>query len=297
MRGPGFMQHILDEWRRRGSDYFCRDQRLFVIDEGDAAKPVLLLIHGFPTSSWDWHGVWPYLGEHFRIIAPDMLGFGFSAKPHGHRYTIFEQADLIEMVLEQMDVRHCHVLAHDYGDTVAQELLARDNERAGRGRCLTVAMLNGGLFPEATRPRRIQHLLAGPLGGLIVRFVNRGTLERNMRTIFGPNTPPSAQDIDVFWELIQRDGGRMVFHRLIRYMRERDVHRTRWLSALQETPVPRLLINGLVDPVSGARMVARYRELITQDNIVELPTIGHYPQMEAAQDVARHYLDFVQPML
>ncbi len=291
------MQHILDEWRQRGADYFCQNQRLFVIDEGDTSKPVLLLIHGFPTSSWDWHRLWPYLTEHFRLIAPDMLGFGFSAKPRGHRYTIFEQADLIELVLEQIGVTQCHVLAHDYGDTVAQELLARDNGRDGTKRCLSVALLNGGLFPEATRPRRIQHLLAGPLGGLIVRFVNRGTLERNMRNIFGPDTPPSAQEIDIFWELIQRDGGRLVFHRLIRYMRERDVHRTRWLSALRDTRVPRLLINGLFDPVSGARLVACYRELITNDNVVELPNIGHYPQMEAAGEVARHYLNFMKAFL
>ncbi len=72
-------------------------------------------------------------------------------------------------------------------------------------------------------------------------------------------------------------------HRLIRYMPERKVHRERWVGAMQRTSVPMRVIDGAVDPVSGAHMVARYRELITRADTVLLDGIGHYPQVEAPE--------------
>ncbi|MFK8017668.1 MAG: alpha/beta fold hydrolase [Gammaproteobacteria bacterium] len=287
---------VIDAWQSRGRQVECLNRSLFVVEAGDPSAPALLLIHGFPTSGWDWHRILDALSAHFYVLVPDMLGFGLSDKPQGHRYTMAEQADLLEALLAQRGIDRFHLLAHDYGDTVAQELLARDCERHDDARCLSVALLNGGLFPEATRPRLVQKLLLSPLGGLVVRFLQRSTLERNMHAIYGPETPPSSMEIDVFWALIERNGGRTVFHRLIRYMAERDRFRERWLSGLRNTRAPILLINGGADPISGAHLVARYRELISDQGIVELPDIGHYPQLEAADEVTAHYLAFVSSL-
>ena len=63
-------------------------------------------------------------------------------------------------------------------------------------------------------------------------------------------------------------------------MAERRLHRERWVGALQTTKVPIRLVCGMADPVSGAHMVARYRELVPHPDVVELATIGHYPQLE-----------------
>ena len=60
-----------------------------------------------------------------------MIGFGWSDKPRNYAYSIMDQADLHEGLLSDLGVRKALVLAHDYGDTVAQELLARDLEPAG----------------------------------------------------------------------------------------------------------------------------------------------------------------------
>ena len=81
-------------------------------------------------------------------------------------------------------------------------------------------------------------------------------------------------------------------HRLIRYMPERRVQRERWLTAMQRGEVPLRLIDGGVDPISGAHMLARYRELVPNPDCVLLENIGHYPQTEAPDAVLRHYLEF-----
>lgn len=269
-----------------------RGHSVFTIDSGPPAADALLLIHGFPTASWDWEPVWRALGIRERVLAFDMLGFGLSAKPRGHAYSMFEQADLAEHVLAAHGVTSYHVLAHDYGDTVAQELLARSREPGARPRLRSVAFLNGGLFPETHRQATIQRLLRSPLGSLVGRLTTRAALASNMRRIFGPGTPPDEALLDGFWSLLERNGGRRVLHRLIRYIDERREHRARWVGALQSADVPLTLIDGAADPISGAHMADRYRELVPNADVTLLERIGHYPQVEAPDEVLAAYAAF-----
>jgi pimeloyl-ACP methyl ester carboxylesterase len=176
-------------------------------------------------------------------------------------------------------VTEAAVLAHDYGDTVAQELLAR--QRTGGALRLTgVAFLNGGLFPEAHRARPIQRLLASPLGPLVARLSSQRTFVRSMRAIAGAH-PPSDAELDAMWQLASQGGGLQAMPGLLGYLDERRRHRARWVGALIDSPVPLRLVDGLADPVSGAPMAARYRALVPRADVVELPGVGHYPQLEA----------------
>ena len=97
----------------------------------------------FPTASWDWHYLWQPLAQRYRVIACDMLGFGDSAKPANHRYSLLEQADLQQALLAHLQVEQpLHIFAHDYGDSVAQELLARHYE--DKIEVASCVFLNGG---------------------------------------------------------------------------------------------------------------------------------------------------------
>ncbi|HEY1026852.1 MAG TPA: alpha/beta hydrolase [Pseudomonas sp.] len=283
----------LDRWhgQSRSLDFRGHAIRYWVAGANDAEP--LLLIHGFPSASWDWHRLWAPLAERYRVIACDMLGFGYSAKPRGHDYSLLEQADLQQALLANLgEQRPVHVLAHDYGDSVAQELIARHQE--GRVQLASCVFLNGGLFPETHHPVRVQKLLLGPLGPLIGRLFSRSTLAQSFARIFGPHTQPSEAELDALWQLVAYNNGPAVMHRLIRYMPERRRQRERWVAAMQATAVPMRVIDGAFDPISGAHMVARYCELIAAADTVLLDGIGHYPQLEAPQQVLEHYLYFRQ---
>src|SRR5262245_34730437 len=193
----------VEAWRARGHDVPFGSHRIFCVDSApdDRARPLLVLIHGFPTASWDFAKIWPALAARFRVVAADMLGFGFSSKPRRHGYSIMEQADVLDVVLQHHGVERHHIRAHDYGEPVAQELLARDNERPSP-RLETVCFLNGGIFPETHRARRVQKLLEGPLGPAISRLTTKATFSRSMSAIFGPATQPSTEELDGFWTLV-----------------------------------------------------------------------------------------------
>mgnify|MGYP006271715497 CR=1 FL=1 len=275
------------EWLARGQHIALGRQRLFVIDEAadEEDRGTILLIHGFPTSSWDWWKIWPALNRHHRLVAMDLLGFGFSAKPCPHDYRIVEQADLCEALVVTLQLERFHVLAHDYGDTVAQELLARQNAGRGRGQWLSCLFLNGGLFPETHRAVLAQRILCSPVGFLLRHLLTRASLRRSFDHVFGEYKASDAE-IDAFYQLFDRDGGRRNLHRLIHYMSDRRRHRERWVDALRDARCPIGLINGSVDPVSGEHMVRRFEALIGRDQFIHrLPTVGHYPQVEAPEAV------------
>jgi pimeloyl-ACP methyl ester carboxylesterase len=241
--------------------------------------------------------VWDDLARHYHVIALDYMGFGFSDKPPDGPYSVFAYADQSEALLARLDVvSPVHLLAHDLGDTVAQELMARDRERhaerGGFAALASVAMLNGGIFPETHHPRPVQRLLDSPVGFLVARLTDRRRFGRGLAEVFGPRTQPSEAELDGFWACASAEHGLRNFHLIIRYMRERRRYRERWVAPILEATVPFALINGHLDPVSGKHVVARLRALVPGAEVHDLPDIGHYPQTEAPAEVLRAYAAF-----
>ena len=283
----------LQQWQREGRVFNWQGQHIFHRDQGDGE--VLVCLHGFPTASWDWHRLWPSLVATRRVIALDFLGYGFSSKPGDHVYSVSEQADIVLALVRALGIRRAHVLAHDFGDGVAQELLARLAEQGADLplRLLSVCYLNGGLFMEAARPRLIQRVLLGPLGPWLSRRLSYPRFARSFAAIFGSNTRPNASELGDFWQLIAHDNGHHLAHALIQYIPERHRQRARWVAAMQNSRVPQRLVIGMADPVSGWRIGKRYRELLPSADVVELPGIGHYPQVEAPDAVLAAHAQFM----
>ncbi len=284
----------LDQWRSQAQFFDANNNNIayWLTQDPDDNKPWLMLIHGFPTSSWDWSGIWAPLEEKFNIVALDMLGFGFSDKPKNIRYSIMHQADLQEMLLASLGVSDAHLFVHDYGNTVAQELLARHNEGVLSFAVNSVCFLNGGLFPEQHRARPVQKLGLTPLGRLMGLMMSRDKLRQSFDQIFGPATKATDAEIDAHWALICENNGRKILHKLLQYIPERKAHRTRWVGALQEASVPLRLIDGGADPVSGKHLYEYYLEQIPNADAVLLEDIGHYPHTEAPERVLKVFQEF-----
>ena len=177
----------------------------------------------------------------------------------------------MESVLKELGIGTVHVVSHDYGNTVMQEILARRKERGIGFRIKSLCFLNGALFPETHRPILAQKILISPLGPLFGRLIPASRFSASLASVFGPDTQPTARELDDFIEIFRFNGGKRIAHKLIRYMRERSVYRERWLDALRSIDFPFRFINGLDDPVSGRHLVKRFRELLPDLNdIVEL---------------------------
>ena len=273
----------LSMWKSSGQFFNWKGHSIFVQDTLAPNKPVLLLIHGFPTASYDFHLLWPELAETHRLIAFDMLGYGYSDKPRTWQHSIFNQADIAEALLQSKGIEECTMITHDVGDTVGQELLARHaEEKLGFG-LKRVVMFNGGLFPETHRAILVQKLLLSPLGFVFSRLMKKAKLSASLRSVCSAGL--SDADIDAAWILMAHKKGHLCMHLLIQYMRERRENRDRWVEALQKADMPFTLIDGVEDPISGEHMVRRFEELVPGKTVVRLKGLGHYPHLEDAAKV------------
>ncbi len=286
------MGEKLEQWRTAGRFFRYRGHNVFWREAGQGST--LILLHGFPTASYDWSWIWDHLSDRFRVVALDLLGYGFSDKPAGYAYSVFDHADQVEALSAELKLEAVGVLAHDYGDTVAQELLARHNQGPpGRKIDLQfVGLLNGGIFPGVHRPTLILKLLKSPLGFVCSSLMTEGIFRGRMREIFGKATQPAEEALNDWWTLVNHQQGRKIYHKLIRYMDERWRHRERWVGALKQTSVPLRLINGAADPISGQHLADHYRRVIPGADVISLDGIGHYPQVEAPGRVVEAFLDW-----
>lgn len=278
-------------WLDAGSFFKYKNHQIFYRIEGEGTP--LLLIHGFPTSSWDWYKIWDDLKKDYKLYTLDMIRYGFSDKPTGYHYSFADQADLWEVFCKENNIKEAHILAHDYGDTVVQEMLARFNIGSYFLDIKTVTLLNGGILQGGYNPRLIQRILASSIGPYVYHFVNKGSLRRNFTAIFGENKA-SEEEIDTFWSLIDHKNGKRVMPYVIRYLHERENNKVRYEAALRNCPVPLHLINGVLDPISGQNIVNLFRKKIPNGKVTELTTVGHYPQTEAPQEVLKHFRNGVK---
>jgi len=306
---PRFSQR-LQEWRNmgqyfnyRGNAIFYQDFRGYKEDEDS----VVLCIHGFPTSNYDWSKIWEPLKKNFgRVIAADMLGLGFSDKPRGIDYTVMEQATLQEEFLRYLGIHKVHILAHDLGDTVALEMLARFEERKKKKQdpsefvqieslCLT----NGGIFPETNFPKAIQKLVSNSwLGPLIVRLTSYPVFARSLASVFGPNTRPAREELQDFWTIARHKDGYLVAPSILQYMNQRYENKGRWVGIMQTTSVPVHFIYGPADPINPPQTLNKYRELVVKGTYTSLKDeIGHYPHWEDPVGFTTAYQHFLHQVI
>jgi pimeloyl-ACP methyl ester carboxylesterase len=252
--------------------------------------PSMTLLHGFPSSSHDWAKVLPRLAARRSLLMPDLLGFGASEKPADHRYSLHEQADLVQALWERETVGETELVAHDYGVSVAQELLARRAEGSLPTALTGVHLLNGGLYPHVHRPQPVQLALLDPeQGPRLSALVTEELFTDGLAPTFAPSYDARADSREI-WEATSRDGGHRIAHLLIRYISDREEHAERWARALEQTDVPLAFTWGMLDPVSGAHMAQEIRRRLPGARFLALQDVAHWPQLEAPEPVARSLL-------
>jgi pimeloyl-ACP methyl ester carboxylesterase len=231
------------------------------------------------------------LGERVRIVTLDFLGFGASAKPVEHRYELNACADAVEAMWVAAGVTSTVLFAHDYGVSVAQELLARAAEDRRVAEVTGVVWTNGGLWPDLHRQTRGQQALRDPEHGpALAASLTEEAQTAGIAVTWGQRRPMEAADVAPMWASMVRDGGVALMPKLLRYIDDRIEHQERWATALASAPVPMRFVWGDLDPVSGGHVADRIAEWLWSwppgRELHRLPDIGHWPPLEAPTEVA-----------
>jgi pimeloyl-ACP methyl ester carboxylesterase len=266
------------EWRERGHAEQFRGRRIHCFHQ-EGEGPLLLLLHGFPTCSYDWRELIALEPER-AILAFDFLGFGLSEKPHDHEYTLAWQADLTEELIRRHGGGPVHLVAHDMGTSVATELLARDIEGALDMQLEAAVLFDGSVIIERASLTIGQKLLRSRLGPLLARVSSGRFFRWQLGSVFADAHPMSAEGGADQWALMKLEGGNRIAHKLIGYTFERARFAERWHGAVRDWPKPLALVWGLQDPVATTHVLDGLRDLRPSAPVFELPSLAHYPQIE-----------------
>ncbi len=274
-----------DAWLRAGEVETFNGRRIFIRERQGAGPPVLLL-HGYPSSSYDWREQFELLGER-HLIAFDFLGFGLSEKPPEQVYSLHMQADLVESVVARRGgAEPIALMAHDMGTSVATELLARDLEGKLPFALRSVLLFNGSMVLDRASLTISQKLLRSRIGPLAARLSNERSFKLQFARIFSPAHPLSDEEAADQWSLLAFAGGNRIIDKLTFYLHERMTFAQRWHGALRDWPGRLELAWAGLDPVCTEAVLQAVLELRPSAPLTRFPELGHYPQLEDPPAVA-----------
>jgi pimeloyl-ACP methyl ester carboxylesterase len=299
-----------EDWRGRGGYFSWRPAagdavpvEVFHVELGDPGAAVLLLIHGWPTSSIDWSGVAGPLSARFRVCALDFPGYGFSGKPHGWGYSLRRDAELIEFYLaEVIGAGSAVIVAHDRGDSVALAHAARCAQGRPATRLEHLVLLNGNIFlPLANLTQAQQRILDADSGPQIAAALTPAALAAGLgAATFTPPRRPGDPEVEALTATFAHDNGINVLHETIQYLAERAADEQRWLRTLAGAPFPVTVIWGLNDTVSPPRVASyvwnQYLMLKPGGNrLYFIPDANHYLQADRPDAFINVLLHALEP--
>jgi len=277
-----------NDWKSKGEFITVNDRKLFVIDtssffssENQVPSKTMVVLHGYPTSSYDYYKVLPELSKHYRVIIHDHLGFGFSDKPLDYSYSLLDQADLALQLWQQLGVKKVHLLAHDYGTSVATEIIARNNNHELTIEIEKLTLCNGSMHIELSQLRTIQKLLKNKwLGKYVAKLTTYAIFSKNLRNVYFDKTKVSNNELKDMWMQLDYNEGRKVIHKLSQYINERYTYWNRWIGALKETNLQTNIVWAKNDPVAVPAIARLIATEISNNKLFWIENTGHFPMLE-----------------
>jgi pimeloyl-ACP methyl ester carboxylesterase len=265
----------------RGVDEF----RIFVRSVGSG--PAVTLLHGFPSSSWDWAGVEPLLAADHTVVSVDLIGYGESSKPWPHRYSVAEHAEVISAIWRELGITSTAVVGHDVGSSIAQELLARSAEGRLGVHLSGVVFLNSALIADHYQPARVTRLLARPLWGRVIAgLMNEQRMVASVSSLYSDAGRPSAAHPAEQWRVFQQHGGTRVLPGLTHYLADKKAEGERWRDRMTSSSLPLGIVWGRADTALPEILYDDAVRALPGARAVLLDGVGHFPQVERPDVVA-----------
>jgi pimeloyl-ACP methyl ester carboxylesterase len=277
----------VQEWEARGHRITVDGQQVFVIDEpptaAESGDPVLVL-HGFPTSSYDWKAVVdPLRAAGRRVVLFDYLGFGLSDKPDV-RYSVRGYADTTEAVAAATGLERVVLATHDLGNSVGGEILRRSLDGDLGFEVTNRIITNGSIYMDLVQLTAGQEmLLAAKDARIDLAALGIDPAQGFKGGVAGTFARPDAvpdDELEAHWELAAYQDGHQLLPRTIRYIEDRRKEERRYTEAIEVHPSPLHIVWGKLDPVARYPMAERLAGLRPDATFVTLEHAAHYPMLE-----------------
>lgn len=254
---------------------------------GEENKPVMILIHGYSASTFTWKSAAPLLAEEgFRVIAVDMVGFGFSSKPGWFDYTIQSQARIMERFMDRLGIGSAILVGSSYGGAVAATLTLDHPERVEK------LVLVDAVSNDEAMDHPLIHLVRTPVVGEVLgAFLvdSKAFVRHRMRTSMAKGNHhlvTEARVRGIHRPLNAADGHNSMLYSVRNWQAQRIEHDAHLIKQ------PVLLVWGEEDIVIPPHNARNLHRLIPQSRLVMFKKCGHVPQEECTEDFVRVVSEF-----
>ncbi len=284
----------LNEWKNNGIYLDVYGNPVFHLHK-NTGNTTIAFLHGYPSCSYDYHKILPYLTDEYSYIIHDHLGFGLSSKPNNYSYSLIEQAEIAMELWKKSGIKEIHLVAHDYGTSVANEIIVRKLRGHEPVKIKTVTFCNGSMHIELAKLKLVQRILKHPvLGKYGSKLINKSMFSSTMRSLWYNKSSFDIKEIEVLWDMLMINNGKNIIHKISQYNNERVKYWDRWIGSLPHLNIPTHILWAQNDPIAISTIAEKLEKEIPHAIYEKIERCGHYPMLEKPEEWIHKVKSFIK---
>jgi pimeloyl-ACP methyl ester carboxylesterase len=284
----------IEDWKQKGQPIDVYGHPVFYIQH-HIDKPTICFLHGYPSASYDYLHVLPLLEEDFSYVIHDQLGYGFSSKPDNYSYSLIEQAEVAIELWRKLGLKEIHLVSHDYGTSVANEIVVRRLRGFEPVKIKSVTFCNGSMHIELAKLKLVQKLMKHTFWGkYMAALSNKRSFTQTMRSIWYDKSKFNKEEIENLYDLLRLNSTNAIFHKVSLYNNERVKYWHRWIGNLPNLDIPAHVLWAQQDPIAVKTIAEQLAKEIPNAVYTKIDNCGHYPMLEQPIEWANHVMRFVK---
>lgn len=270
----------LKEWKSKHKTTEIGSENLSYLDT-ETEKDVIIIFHEFGSSSYTYHKIIDQLKEQYRVIIPDLIGFGLSSKPQNYYNSILDHAQILIEFISELNIQNFSVLAHGFGASVFCEILNIIESNALTLEINDIFLLNGSLTIETTKNLSFQTIIENEITAKFIKItISYEFFKKYYKESLGKNDAISEDDFKVLWQLQNLNNGARIIKFIDYCIRERKLYSAKWITILKNYSSQIHIIWGENDILSSLSSAEMLKNALNLPKMYTLQNCGHFPMFE-----------------
>lgn len=270
------------EWQKNHKTIHLHGQTISYVDSMHGEN-VLLILHGFASSSYEYYKTIEELKKSYRVIIPDLIGFGFSSKPKNYFYTSKDEASLLTVFLKELHIKKISVIAQGFGVCILDEIQSIINLGFVPLKIDKVIFLNSRIQLALTKDDTELEVKKNRITSSLMKLsMSYGMFRKNVKLSFFKENVISENDIKDSWEILNYNDGLKTFNFIDAYMLETLRFAKNRLKNLKSSKADKFVIWGKNDDYDSEESFEKIKELLQIDTkkMFKIEECGYFPMFE-----------------
>ncbi len=270
------------EWRKNHKTIDLHGQTISYVDT-EQGEEVLLILHGFATSSYDYHKIIDELKKSYRVIIPDLIGFGYSSKPKHYFYTAKDQGSLLTVFLRELKITNISIMAQGFGVCILDEMESIIDLGFVELQIKDVFFINSRIQLALTKDAEDLELKKQSLTESLLKLsLSYEMFKKYMKVSFFKKEAITEEELRVYWEMLNHNNGIKTMNFIDNYMLETVKFDKKRLKNFKKAPLIKFVIWGKNDEFESVASFEKIKDLqgIEPKKMEIIEECGHFPMLE-----------------